>query len=610
MEGTPLFLVQDALHAVALQGSAGVHLDALWELLPRIGADEAVRAFVWEHLRSHPHLGVALVDDVSSVAQTESQVRQLPVADAGNVYITASESLREHVYDPNRDGESTTAEQVKVIDALAQFGSRGVLQSMLTRVVGVWPLDRAYPACDALALPARAIAFAAALATPCLLSTGVPANKLAYTLFQLESDHAIHREPVYVDVYPGRGGHGHYKNVAPMTRTNLVTLSALRAPPVGIDLSQYSGHEVREATLLEQMVRVLAASPMAMLPIYRVRQELEITHSGGNKAVWGRLKSRALQEGIIEEVRFKVHKAAGSDSAAAFGTTAHQAVRQGIRLVRRWAAASDGDPTIGGVAFPSLIDHSAMLQVQTMLQAAANTGFLAHSFSGALHLHPKHASKRIKHLVAAHGVTKQPEQSGRAKAYRLFAGHVAAGAGSDAGQDAGADGVATLSSKAVAPNALPTAVSASASTTSVAGAAVGEMAISSEVVKTEVGGQGGGGQGGGSSGKTMQSVQRLRWLMDLLRQESVLPVEVLRPFLQLKGKVDTIEPHPTSTLNPCPRPRPRPLPLTPHPHPHPQPSPSALTLTLTLSPQPQPSPSALSLSPQPQPLPLTLSLNL
>lgn len=165
MQSTPHLLVNEALQAIALQGHVGVRVDALWPLLPRVGADAAARSFLWKHLCSHTQVSVSLG------GRTVEQVRALALLDASDVLLKASNSLRAWVYG-TRDGcdecMTPNADMTKVLEELARHGSRGVLQNQLTKDVGI------------------------------------PANKLSYTLSQLEIDHVMKREAVWLNMVNAR----------------------------------------------------------------------------------------------------------------------------------------------------------------------------------------------------------------------------------------------------------------------------------------------------------------------------------------------------------------------------------------------------------------------
>ena len=158
----PTLLVQDALHAVALRGRDGLLLDALWPMLPRLAAgDAAGRAFVWSQLRTHEHI------ESSLASATPAQVGALVLEEAGSVHLVASAALRNSIYGP-ADGEAfeslsdLTGEMLRVVEEVAARSEVGELQNVLTRAVGI------------------------------------PANKLAYSLAILESEHVILRRPVWV----------------------------------------------------------------------------------------------------------------------------------------------------------------------------------------------------------------------------------------------------------------------------------------------------------------------------------------------------------------------------------------------------------------------------
>ena len=149
----------------------------------------------------------------------------------------------------------------RIIDELAKCGSEGILQNVLTKLVGI------------------------------------PANKLAYTLTQLEVTGMLHRESTWVDsnmlsrnraTMPsavlagqppagggyergpdgqfhnggggGGGGGGFNRQTVPLIKTNRVTLAALRRDPgVGQPLTAFAGHaEERAGNLVEGMVRARA----------------------------------------------------------------------------------------------------------------------------------------------------------------------------------------------------------------------------------------------------------------------------------------------------------------------------------------------------------------
>jgi hypothetical protein len=63
------------------------------------------------------------------------------------------------------------------------------------------------------------------------------------------------------------------------------------------------------------MVQLLAASPHGLLPFFKLRIDLGIA-TREDKGVWNRLKERALQDGLIEEVSFTVGGAAAGAANA------------------------------------------------------------------------------------------------------------------------------------------------------------------------------------------------------------------------------------------------------------------------------------------------------
>ena len=252
----PALLLQDAVHAVALHGRDGVVLDDLWPMLTRLAPADctATRAFVWRHLRQHRELGLSLD------GRTAAQVGALELDEAGGVRLTASNALRMFLYGPRENdaalsggGLALTADHERVMDEVAKGGSDGVLQNALTR------------------------------------SVGVPANKLAYTLYQLEATDVLERETAWIEQATSSGGFN--RQTTPMLKTNLVKCAGLRSDAcVGAPLTDYAGHEaVRDSSLMSNLVRTLEQSPHAILSIFQLRRALNLGDRN-QRSLWHRLK--------------------------------------------------------------------------------------------------------------------------------------------------------------------------------------------------------------------------------------------------------------------------------------------------------------------------------
>ena len=346
---------------------------------------------------------------VSLAGHTVEQIRAFTLEEAGGVLITASERARMWMYgvrDGSDESLNPSEDMMKVIEELARAGPRGMLQNQLTKAVKI------------------------------------PANKLAYTLSVLEMDHVIEREAVWISTASLRADPAaatipppppsFNKYVNPILKTNLVTLLALRPDIPMAPLTAYKGHSHGDGGLLERMVQLLAASPHGLLPFFKLRIDLGIA-TREDKGVWNRLKERALQDGLIEEVSFTVGGASFTVGGAAAGAAAGalggaagavpdasgyrpRAVRRGIRLVRRTRPDSvdgSGEASSSSSAPPALLDHAPLLQMQSHLELARSAGMLGVSFKEKLLLHPKHVTKRIVDLVDAHGVLRRSEQLGR-----------------------------------------------------------------------------------------------------------------------------------------------------------------------------------------------------
>lgn len=353
---TPLALLRDAVRAVALLGgSDGITLTDMLKNLPH-AAD--CHAFVWRELRKHPELKAALQ------GCTAAQIAGLSLADAGQVRLTASEKFRAHlcgfrdVPDKNGFASFPSADAEKVVEEAARqsFASVGVLQSVLTKAVGI------------------------------------PANKLAYTLSTLEHSCVLNRQNVWVSgssnagrgSFPSRAESGCSRWAAnsarptsqggAIMRTNLLTLPALFAA-VGAPLCHYSGHGVGDArSKLAHMIDLLQRAPHGLLPLFKLRFALGLHGKGQPYHAWVLLKNHAVSLSLIEEVSISRGEPDGGRRQQ--WNSRVRIPRVGVRLLQRSSSV-----------LPSLLDRTPVQQISAMIEKSAAGGVLI-SKTG-MQLHPR-----------------------------------------------------------------------------------------------------------------------------------------------------------------------------------------------------------------------------
>ena len=333
------------------------------------------------------------------------------------------------------------------------------------------------------------------------LRAGVHAKDISYTLSRLEDTGALKRKAVYIDKRAAAAaeaavgsssaggadagtaaGQAATGTVWPLAKTNLLSLCTTRTEVAGAPLSAFEpAQDDVETSLIHRMVRLLAASPHRLLPLYRLRMELAIDGTA-DRSLWYRLRERAVHEGLIEDVTFQRSR----PGAASLGV--RRGVRRGIRLLDRSASGAAAGAVIGGVLHVPLLDHTPALQCQSALQAAGAAGVIGATLGPALELHYKHVTKLTNGLLMEHGARRQGEQLGRVKAFRLFA-----------------TGDVAPASAAQVPTERR------------------------ELLHPPKGGR----------AKTMHSERRRQWLLELMQEEAVVAVQTLRPYLQTKHDVAT-----------------------------------------------------------------------
>lgn len=466
----------DAVRAIALAGRDGVAIAALWRIVSPAERDGAMQAFLWQQLCKHPHLTFS--DTSGALLRGAVLLAMDDLAKIDAAHVTASAKLRARLCGCDAsDGAPALpddANMLAVIEHVARSGEGGVLQSELTK------------------------------------SVGVAANKLAYSLAKLEAGGVLQRSMVWIMAASkplfginahravaapaaddGGGEHGR-QAVRPGVRTNMLTLSALHAPPPPRPLRHFVCHAVPELSLLELLLGELERAPLNLLPLSRCRQALGLLGKA-SYGVWHKLRLAAEKTGRVAQVEVQPDYV----PAGWMGRVHGRKTTQCLRLQRLVACVAGA----GGRGTASL-DRSPAAQMVQLLKAVGAAGLPQAALASRLQLTAKHAAKRAGAIVDSQGVQKgAAEQQGRTIGYRLFA-----------------------------PGAVP------------------DMAVGS-ALKAGQGGNAGKGAaraGRGKVGKTpsgrqpartQQAEARTGWLLEHLRAEKVVAADVVRTFLQFKHAV-------------------------------------------------------------------------
>ena len=195
-----------------------------------------------------------------------------------------------------------------------------------------------------------------------------------------------------------------------------------------------------------------------------------------------------------------------------------KAARKAVRLLP--GATIGGGAPPRPVEYTSLLDRPPAQQFMEMLSLAGRSGLTTSDVSSVLKVHPKHAAKIVEAVTDECHVTSRAEQHGRTKAYRYF------GPGETGKASSGALVVASggASSSAAAGGPSPSGGASSSR----------DLALPSSSRGTAY----------------FEMGQRREWVLDYVKREKVIVVEMIRPILRYQQRLSTMQSDNPTSRNP------------------------------------------------------------